>query len=176
MKTRNGVGDQQAQVEVVCGIRGVMKEKDVKVGVIGQQAKDVVALAPNGNIEEEMQTNVEVGEIFTIINVSRIEVELQKTIDIIEDQEIVALGQENANGDVELRVQIDGGDIMYLIIINCHTHPLQLRGWVGFLFVKFVITILSLLVILKPLPTPPSFSMDKVGGAFFFVLNLQAIL
>jgi hypothetical protein len=35
MKTRNGVGDQQAQVEFVCGIRGVMKEKDVKVGVIG---------------------------------------------------------------------------------------------------------------------------------------------
>ncbi len=160
------------QVEFVCGIRGIMKERDVEVGVIGQQVEDVVAQAPNGNIEEEMQANVEVGEIFIIIDVSRIEVELQRTIDIIEDQEIVAPRQENANGDVEFHAQIDGGDIVYLIIINCRTHPLQLRGWVGFFFVKFVITIPSLLVVLKHFPTPPSFSMEKVGRAFFFGLNL----
>jgi hypothetical protein len=38
--------------------------------------EDVAALAPNGNNEEEMQANVEVKEIFIIINVNRIEVEL----------------------------------------------------------------------------------------------------
>ncbi len=62
--------------------------------------------------------------IFTIIDVNKIEVELEKIIDIIEDQEIVAFGQENVNGDVELHAQIDGGDIVYLIIIDCHTPPL----------------------------------------------------
>lgn len=38
---------------------------------------------------------------FETTNVSRIETELQKTIDMIEDQEIVAHGQENANVDVD---------------------------------------------------------------------------
>jgi hypothetical protein len=33
-------------------------------------------LVPNGNIEEGMQANVEVGETFATIDVSRIEVEL----------------------------------------------------------------------------------------------------
>ncbi len=66
--------------------------------------EDVVALDPNGNIEEGMQANAEVGEIFAIANVSRIEVELRRTIDMIEYEEIVTLGQENANGDVEPRV------------------------------------------------------------------------
>ncbi len=36
------------------GIRGVMEEKNVEVGVIGQQAEDVIALAPNGNLEVGM--------------------------------------------------------------------------------------------------------------------------
>jgi hypothetical protein len=38
--------------------------------------EDVVALAPNGNIEERMQANVEVKETFATAYVSRIEVEL----------------------------------------------------------------------------------------------------
>jgi len=92
--------------------------------VIGQQVEDAVALAPNGNIEEGMQTNVEVGETFVITNVSRIEVELQRAIDIIKDQKNVTLGKENANGDVEPHAQIDGGEILYLIIINFPTHVL----------------------------------------------------
>ncbi len=89
--------------------------------MIGQQAEDAVALAPNGNIKEGMQTNVEVGEASTTIDVCRIEAELQRTIDMIKDQEIVVHGQENANGNVDLHAQI-----------NCSTHPFQLRGWVGF--------------------------------------------
>jgi hypothetical protein len=62
-----------------------MEEGDVEVRVIGQQAKDAVALAPNGNIEEGMQANVEVKETSSTIDVSRIKAKLQKTIDIIED-------------------------------------------------------------------------------------------
>ncbi len=85
MKTRNGVGDQQARIEFASGIGGVAKETDVQVRVIGQQAEDAIALAPNGNIEEGMQANVEVGETSTIAYVNRIEVELQRTIDMIED-------------------------------------------------------------------------------------------
>ncbi len=45
----------------------------------------------------------------------------------------------------------------------------------GFFFVKFVIAIPSLFVVFKPLLAPPSFSMEKVGGAFFsfkFVCNI----
>ncbi len=57
------------------GIGGVM-EGGVEVGVIGQQVEDVVALTPNGNIEEGMQANVEVGETSATTNVSKIEVEL----------------------------------------------------------------------------------------------------
>jgi hypothetical protein len=37
--------------------------------------------------------------------------------------------------------------------------------------VKFVIAIPSLLVVLKLLLAPPSFSIEKVGGAFFFWFN-----
>jgi len=73
---------------------------------------------------------------------------------MIKDQQIVAPGQENANEDVKLHAQIGGGDILYLIIINCPTHPLYLKGWVGFLFVKFVIVIPSLIMVFKPLAAP----------------------
>jgi len=75
-------------------------------------------LAPNGNIEEGMQTNVKVGETYDIANVCKIEIDLQRTIDMIEHQEIVVLGQENANGDVDPHVQIDEGEILYLPYYN----------------------------------------------------------
>ncbi len=84
-----------------------MEEGDVQVGMIGQQVEGAIVLDPNGNIKKGMQANVEIGETSTTANttnVSRIEVELQRTIDMIGDQEIVTLGQENANGDVEPRV------------------------------------------------------------------------
>jgi hypothetical protein len=51
MKARKGAGDR---AKFANGIGGVMKKKDVKVGVIGQQVEDVVTLAPNGNIKERM--------------------------------------------------------------------------------------------------------------------------
>jgi hypothetical protein len=86
--------------------------------VIGQQVEDAITLAPNGNIEEGMQDNFEVGETFATTNVCRIEVQLQRTIDMIKDQEIVVHGQENANGNVDLHVQIDGVEILYLTYYN----------------------------------------------------------
>jgi uncharacterized protein YhfF len=87
-------------------------------GMIGHQVEDVVALTPNGNIRDQMQANVGVGETSTTTDVNRIEVEFQKTINMIGEQEIVVLGQENANGDVEIHVQIDGGDILNLTYYN----------------------------------------------------------
>jgi len=58
-----------------------------------------------------------------------------------------------------------------LIIINCPTHPLYLKGWVGFFFVKFVIAIPSLIMVLKPLVAPPTFLLHVkrwVGHSFLF--------
>ncbi len=57
----------------------------VEVGVLRYKVKDVIALTRNGNIKEGMQTNVEVGETFVIVDVCRIKIELQRTIDMIED-------------------------------------------------------------------------------------------
>jgi len=53
--------------------------------VIKQQVEDVIALAPNENIEQGVQANVEFGETFATKYVCRIEIELQRTIDMIED-------------------------------------------------------------------------------------------
>jgi hypothetical protein len=100
-----------------------MKEGDGKVVVISQQVEtnveDAIVLVPNGNMEEQLQPNVEVEETFVTIDVTRIEIELQSTINMIEEQEIVTLRQENANGDVELYAQIDGrDDILNLTYYN----------------------------------------------------------
>ncbi len=65
-----------------------------------------------------MQANVEVGETSTTSNVCRIEIDLQRTIDMIEDQEIVVSGQENTNGNVDLHAQIDEGEILYFTYYN----------------------------------------------------------
>jgi hypothetical protein len=51
--------------------------------MIGHQVEDAVALAPNGNIKEQVQANVGVGETSTAMDVTEIEVEFQKIIDMI---------------------------------------------------------------------------------------------
>jgi hypothetical protein len=77
---KKGTTIQQAQAEVTDGIGGVMKKGDVKVVVTSQQVEtsveDVVTLVPNGNMEEQMQPNVEVRETFAATNVIRIDIEL----------------------------------------------------------------------------------------------------
>jgi len=49
----------------------------------------VATLASSGNVEERMQASVDVGEKSTT-NVNKIEFELQKLIDMIKEQKIVA--------------------------------------------------------------------------------------
>ncbi len=85
MKARNDTRDQQARAKFVGGIGGVMEEGNVQVAMIGQQMENVIALAPNGNIEEGVQANVEVEETFTTAYVKISEVELQRIISMIKD-------------------------------------------------------------------------------------------
>jgi hypothetical protein len=100
-------------------------KKDLERGVIGQQTQhgveNVFALTPNGNIEEQMQAGVDVKETCAI-DVNKIEVELQNTIDMINEQKIVIFiamsKQENAIGDVKPHVDIDASDILNLIYYN----------------------------------------------------------
>jgi hypothetical protein len=81
----------------------------------------VCALTPNGNIKKQIQASVDVRETCAI-DVSKIEVELQNTIDMIDEQKIVILSamseQKNANANVEPHVKIDASDILNLIYYN----------------------------------------------------------
>jgi hypothetical protein len=76
---RINASNQQALVESTNGMGGVMNEEDLEIGVIKQQVQanveDVVALTPNGNIEEQVQTRVDIGET-SMVNVSKFEVKL----------------------------------------------------------------------------------------------------
>ncbi len=69
-----------------------MNEEDLETRVIEQQAQvdveDVGALISSENIEKQVQVGVDVGEKFTT-HVNKIEFELQKIINMIEEQEIV---------------------------------------------------------------------------------------
>ncbi len=94
-----------------------MNERHLEVGVIGQQAsvENVVPLVPSEIVEEEqMEASENVGETFKG-NADQIEMDLERTILMIEDQEKLVFTnplseQENANEDVELHAHIDGGD------------------------------------------------------------------
>jgi predicted nucleotidyltransferase len=78
--------------------------------------ENVVPSVPNEIVEEEtMEAGEHVGET-SKGNVDKIEVDLERTILMIEDQENVVitiplLKQENANEDVELHAHIHGGAI-----------------------------------------------------------------
>jgi hypothetical protein len=78
--------------------------------------EDVVPLIPSGIVEEEqVAMNENIGETFKI-DVDQTEIDLERTILMIEDQINVfpitfLLQQENANQDVEPHAHIDGGDI-----------------------------------------------------------------
>jgi hypothetical protein len=78
--------------------------------------EDVVPLIPSEIVEEEqVEVGGDIGETLKG-NVDQIEIDLEITILMIEDQENVVhvdplLEQKNANEDVELHAHIDGGDI-----------------------------------------------------------------
>jgi ribosomal protein L18E len=69
-----------------------------------------------------MQVSVDVGETSTT-NVSKIEVELQKPIDMIEEQEIVVPNAMLEQNNVQPHVEIDGGDTLNFISYNYLPHP-----------------------------------------------------
>jgi hypothetical protein len=65
-------------------------------------------------------------------------------------------------------VEIDAGQIFIITYNLLPTHPFYLRGWVGFVFGKFVFTILLIILVFKLLPHLP-FPCEKAGGSIFLV-------
>jgi len=82
----------------------------------------VAALASSGNVEDQVQASVDVGET-SIIDVSKIEVELQKLIDMIEEQEIVVSNAMLEQNNVQPHVEIDGGDTLNFTSSNYLPNP-----------------------------------------------------
>jgi hypothetical protein len=101
-------------------------QKKKKIDASNQQTqvgvKNVVALALSGNVEERMQARVDVGET-SRIDVSKIEVELQKPINMIEEQESVVPNAILEQNNVQPRVEIDGGDTLNFTSSNYLPHP-----------------------------------------------------
>ncbi len=141
-----------------------MNDEHLEAKVMGQvSVENVVPLIVSEIVEEEeVQVDEDVGETFKG-DVDQVEMDLERIILMIEDQENVVLvvpllKQENANEDVEPHAHIDGGDIA--IELHILPHPsCQVERMGGVFFVKFVIAILSLIVVLRLLHAPLSFSM-----------------
>jgi len=96
---------------------GVMNGEHLEARVMGQvSVENVVPLIVNEIVEEEeVQADEDVGET-SKGDVDQVEMDLERIILMIEDQENVVLvvplpEQENANEDVEPHAHIDGGDI-----------------------------------------------------------------
>jgi hypothetical protein len=121
---------QQVSTEAIDGMGGVTNERHVEARVMGQQVnvENVVPLVPSEIIEEEqVEVNEIVGETFKR-NADKIEMDLERTISMIEDQENVVfanplLEQRNANDDVEPHAHIDGGDIAMEFHFLLLPHP-----------------------------------------------------
>jgi len=101
--------------------------------------ENVVPLVASEIVEkEEVRVGEDVGKQFNG-DVDQVEMDLERTILMIEDLNIIDLGiplleQENANEDVELHAHIDGGDIKISLIIII-TPPILSSGedgWGGF--------------------------------------------
>jgi hypothetical protein len=88
-------------------------------------AKNVAALASLEIIQEQVQVGGDARETF-VVDVNKIDANLEKTILMIEKQQnvvpILVPEEENINEDVELHAQIDGGDILnFLYNLLPHT-------------------------------------------------------
>jgi hypothetical protein len=110
------------------------------------------ALAKCNVNEDQVQAIVEVGKTSTT-NLATIEVNMQKTIEMVVEQENVAIvleleEDEHVIGDVE----IDACDIFILTYNLSPTHPLYLKEQVGFFLGNFVFAIPLLNLIIKLLP------------------------
>jgi len=82
----------------------------------------MVALASSGNVEDQVQVNVDVGETSTIY-VRKFEVELQKLINMIEEREIVVSNAMLEQNNVQPHVEIDGGDTLNFTSFNYLPNP-----------------------------------------------------
>jgi hypothetical protein len=130
-KTRNGGANQQVSTK-----DGMGGEGDLEVGVVGHEmqvlAKNVDTLVTHEIVQEQVQIGGDVGEASTV-DAYRIEVDLEKTILMIEIQKnvvpILVSKEENTNEDVEPHAQIDGNDILNFLY-NLLPHPsFQVDGW-----------------------------------------------
>ncbi len=93
---------------------------------------------------------------------------------IVEQENVVFVLEAKEDEHIIGHVEIDAGYIFILIYNLLPTHPLYLRGWVGFVFGNFLFVIPLLNLVLKILPHL-SFPCEKVGGAFFWGLNYYTI-
>ncbi len=110
----------------------------------------MVTLAPNEIVEEQVWAGEDVVEAF-VANVDRIEMDLERTILMVEEQENVVLitivpKWENENEDVEPHGHIDGNDILNFMY---YYNLLGLEGgWGIFLVSVFRQYLKALLMIL----------------------------
>jgi hypothetical protein len=167
--------EEQASTKLANGMRGVMSEEGLEGWKMQKHVQESVengALAQCNVNEEQVQVNVEVRETSTT-NLATIEVDLQKIIKMIVEQENVVIAPKSKEDENVIRhVEIDASDIFILIYNLLPTHPLYLKGWVGFVFGKFVFAILLLILVFKLLPHLP-FKCEKVDGAFFWFKSLS---
>ncbi len=134
--------DQRVSIETIDAMGGITNERHLKARVMGQQmnVENVVPLVPSEFVEEEqMETGENIGET-SKGNVDKIEMDLERTILMIEDQENVVhvvpiLEQKNANEDIEPHVHIDGGRIaIELHLLYLLPHPFSQVERMGGIF------------------------------------------
>jgi hypothetical protein len=90
------------------------------------------ALAPHNVNEDQIRASVEVGETFTIKHLI-IKIDLQNIIEMkLEEENVAIVSMQKEDEHVIKHVEIDVGDIFILTYNLLPTHPLYLRGWVGF--------------------------------------------
>jgi hypothetical protein len=134
-KTKIVGEEEQTSTKLADGIGGVMSEGGLEGWKMQKHMQANIedgALAPHNVNEEQVQTSVEIGETFTI-DLATIEVDLQKTIEMIVEEENVALVSVQEEDEHVIRhVEIDVGDILILTYNLLPTHPFYFRGWVSF--------------------------------------------
>ncbi len=87
---------------------------------------------------------------------------------IVEQENVALVPEPKEDEHVIGHVEIDASDIFILSYNLLPTHPLYLKGWLGFSFGKFMFAIPLLIQVFKLLPHL-HFPYEKVGGAFFLV-------
>jgi hypothetical protein len=160
--------EEQASTKLVDGMGGVMNEGGLERWKMQKHMQTNVedgALALCNVNEEQVQVSVEVGETSTS-NFTIIEIDLQKFIEMIVEQEnVVFVLKPKEDEHVIGHVEIHASDIFILTYNLLPTHPLKKTPS---FFAKFVFAIPLLILVFKLLPHLPS-PCEKVGGTFFSI-------